>query len=857
MPGELVAGVLVEHRAALTAKGSRLYAPCGRTAFCFSTKTLRQIGALPLHAGEVTAVCTGSVHSDGIEPLATGSSLGEVQLWDSKALECLGGVNFKEPVLALRWTARGLLTVLLGHWGRAARVERVRVDELTSPKRLGALSLSAKAAGAFDAAEDTVALGDGKELLVWVDGWQAPLRFPHKHAITAALVDPQRRFVAGGEEHGVVLTWWGFADGSSQILPARWHWHTQAVTSLALWGPVVLSGGNEGVLCARNINDDTVTFVPRLVGPIRHIGVSPTGGMICMSLGGNSLGILAELQALKAPRYIHGVDMPLQGFAGYDPRQARTGVLHRLGHGGIALTGSGSRVQFLDTEKQLQTSQTLRLGRGDCIHSLEGDLAFKWTLWHVAFSPSGLFLLTCEGRRSPARESFHKECLQSSVVKWWRRQDDGMYSLHSVSHNAHAGIITVALAHPSRDSRFVTASLDGIFKFWDLPQTNNGGSSHCWQCSIVGTWHSWPILSGCLSADGSALALGLRGFVALWGAEEGLELQQLALDDVSYEAEQVHSTVACGRFLLLASVRGPKGRELVCWDLADLNVVARAPLELGPSRSGEVMLRAAPPVHPGGELHLAVCKPPGCELQLWRLAPAPGETAALALEATAAVELGQGLLDVLFPGAGLRLLCWTSRCELWDVDLADGGKAAGLMAQLPRPVAEGDEAGPKSGGLARLLGRPAELAGGGRGPPRLTVPRLRATTSQQAGIVPRLVERFAPAHVPSHMLYPPASLWASLLSVYGKPLLATTAPGPASQGPQGAREEAGGSVDADQVSGPGRSDGPKPVATLNQEGALPPWASAGRSLATGPCSELVDVAWMDKLVQDAFREKAG
>merc|ERR1719221_838791 len=133
--------------------------------------------------------------------------------------------------------------------------------------------------------------------------------------------------------------------------------------------------------------------------------------------------------------------------------------------------------------------------------------------------------MTCESRVSPALERFDKESAKSFVLKFWKRGDDGQYSLDSVSHDPHSADITVMLAHPQREHLFVSASLDGTFKFWDwLPVSQGAGAdessiARCWQLVTLGAWHARPITCGCLGADGSALALGFNGFVVLWEIE--------------------------------------------------------------------------------------------------------------------------------------------------------------------------------------------------------------------------------------------------------------------------------------------------------------------------------------------------
>mmetsp|Transcript_124682 Transcript_124682/g.364159 ORF Transcript_124682/g.364159 Transcript_124682/m.364159 type:complete len:875 (-) Transcript_124682:70-2694(-) len=856
LPGALVAGVFVTHAPAFSARGLRLFAPCGRTALCFSVRTSRQIGALPPHEGRVTAVCAGPLRADKLEPLATGSALGEVRLWDSKSYTCLGTISYAEPVLALRWPKPNTLLALLGQSGQPAHLERIQVDDLSAPGSGGRIPVSAVSAGPFDAVDDVLALADGKDLCVWGENWQASQRYSHQWTPTAMVIDSQKQFLVTGDERGIVWTWWNILDGEhTKRVPARWHWHHTPVRALAQCGPVILSGGDEGVLCIRGAHDsaDAVRFVPRFPGPLRHFATVPDSGRVGVSIGGNTLALIDELQGFVQPRWIHGIDAPLAP-AGAEAGLNRTRLLHPLADGGVAMTSSGRRAQFLSAEGVLQP-QTLLVNRGDCVHSMDGGPEYKWTLWHVAFSASAAHVMTCESRRTPALERFHGERAQSSVLKWWSRGETGEYLLHSVAHGAHSAEVTVALAHPRRERRFVTASLDGAFRFWDLLPGAGGaggeaapeggpkgaGAGSCWQCVLSGGWHAWPILCGCLGADGSALALGLRGFVTLWGTEDGTELQQLALGEATQEVESLLSVVACGRFLLLAGVRGPGSEELLCWDLADLQVLARLDLASALAGSGRSVLRVSSPASGGSGVHLLACRMPLSELQLWWLSPGPE----CSLKLIASVPLEHGILDAVFLGSERRVLCWTSAYELLDLDLSQArsvsGPTTGLQAE------EEEERVTKTSRLAQVIGAKATAEG-----TRLTskdkvwqlcASPLRATAAQQAGMVPQFLERVLPPHIPSHMLHPPSMIWASMLSTFGKSAPASL-PAGGGERHRGAAHSAG-LLESSGIPRPGGEAAPS-------EGGLPPWVSSGQP-AVAPQAEVVDVAWMDSFVQSTLQ----
>lgn len=850
----LLGGVIAEHRAALSGGGARVFAPCGASVFCYSTKTARQICCLqPAHDSRVTAVCAGPRSSGKgcAEPLCSGSAGGEVRIWDAKAAALLGSVDLKRPVYALRWPREDTIIAAVGEEDHCVRVVRIQVSELGSPALGGEVPLEAERGGAFDAAGDAVALSDGCDVMVWKVGWAESQLLQHEHRVTALSVDPQGRNVVVGDERGVVWTWWNVFDmesGDGGHVPARWHWHANPVRSLAHCGPVVLSGGDEGVLVVRGQDDGAEKFIPRFPASIRHIIASPDGRHVCLSLEDNSLALVSDLHGWVRPRMIHAVDVPTHS-PGQD-RQARA-TLHPLDNGSIAITASGRRVQFLDDRGRPDPSRaTLSLDEGGRARPALNTSSQVWHLSQIACGPGCTSIMTCESRTYPATRRADEKSAKSFAVKWWRLNEDNQFILDSVSHSAHEADITVALAHPSREHYFLTASLDGSFKCWDVPAKGDDGEAGCWQCVATGDWRGLPVQSGCFVADGSVFALGVSGFVVMWEVETATELRMLPLGEVTDQPTQLLSAVACGRLLLLASTRGrDKQEQLVCWDLANLTLLAKAELvnasktSTAKGKSCSVVRSLPPQGGAGDEWRLLSFQHEGTELQAWRLAPSEGG-AGLAFHRDTVVTLpaGQQVLDCHYFGSGSRVLCWTSRHELWDMDLSlDAGP--GRDQEEPAEQ-EGDEAEPARGKIAKIFGDGIEAAKApaAGAPPKLLALPTRTTAAQQAGVVPRFLDRVVPPHMPSHQLPPPPVIWASFLAVFGKWLPDAKAPAaPAEPGAE-AGGRAGGGTEPD--GGPG-------YGALRDE--LPPWLSADSVRWKGAAaSEVVDADWMDKLVEEAF-----
>eukprot|EP00927_Polykrikos_kofoidii_P030127 TRINITY_DN25986_c0_g1_i1.p1 TRINITY_DN25986_c0_g1~~TRINITY_DN25986_c0_g1_i1.p1 ORF type:complete len:964 (-),score=196.09 TRINITY_DN25986_c0_g1_i1:24-2915(-) len=942
----LTGGNLSAYPATFSTSGSRVFVPCGGTALCYSVKTTRELGRLTGHDGKVTAVCAGVALADCAEPLASGCANGEVRLWDSKNLSLLGSVSLGMPVLALRWPRPDALLVLVGTKRKMAEVRQIDASVLRTPKQAAAsVPLSADEAGAFDAAAGAVALVDGRELCVWAEGWPRCCRYGHERRLTAVAVDPQRRYVTVGDDRGVIWTWWGVLDGacgdgdSANRVPGRFHWHPNAVRCLGHLGPIVLSGGDKGVIVYRRSDNDVPQFVPGFPAPLLHMATSHDGLRICVSLADNSLAIVQDLHSWVKPRYIFGLAVPPLGPSLGGVRRGsglRRPVLHAIAQGGgvVAASGGDQRVQFLDPAGRVMPSHTLSLRKTNWVKQPGNKHPEqRWALWQIAFSADASCVMSCERRLSPALHAFDAETAESYVVKWWRRANENTsHILDSIANNPHTGEVTVTLAHPQREHFFVTASADGTFKSWDWLPIGAGGQmdrsavpagdaeeedelddealagddpaskiaaeakakaqmikkeapiqTRCWQCVAVGSWHGRSVCSGAFCMDGSVLALGYQGFVVLWDAERAAQLQVIALTEGNQVPCQLSFGTACSRFLLVAGTRDPKGREaVVCWDMLSLEEVARQDLTVNAAgagaaaAAGHLVLRVAEPGVGTEPLHVLAFRElgedakqkdgsKGDQIQLLQLA-APSDLSAtkmnFSVRASATLPPGRSVLDATFrPSSGsgddaLRLTCWMSDLELWDLDLLkgqaegddvdmtgtaearrrQGGTDAGPDGQEVA-AEDGDEDDVVEGAKSKLAkivgGREADtkgvsstIAGSGGKFPRFLAPPLRSTPAQQSGLLAQLLVRVLPPHVPSHLLPPPSVLFASLLSVFGKPAPSRDA----------------GVVAIGAASGADAKAAEKEA----RKGSQQPQVVAGEG------SEFVDSAFMDQLVKDAF-----
>eukprot|EP00439_Symbiodinium_sp_Y106_P080027 s853_g18.t2 len=520
----VLGGLISGKKPAVTPDGSRVFAACGNLAIGFSTRTSRRLGVLGPLRGTVTATAgglPGNTSADSPQAVATGSSFGELVIWDAKSLQRLSHLQFDEPVLHVSWPSKNIIMVFLGQRGATVTAEVVSVDSLESIRKLRKTPLSVTSSnGPAAATDDVIALVDGKDLVVWADGWSNSQRYTHSHPLTSVAIDPARRYVCAGDCRGVLWTWWGILEkegvDATMAVPARWHWHANEILALEHCGPVLLSAGREGVLCVRNMEDETLQFIPRFPTALRHMTATDDGQVVC-SLEDNSLAVISSIHGWVRPQYIYSVDLPdaapvpsrrtkkrkrvqqNEEPATLPKKQtAQSRIFHNLAGCQIGIS-SGRRVQFL-SPGEMQPSKAQRLHRGGTANS---DPKQRWALQQLVFSADASCIMTCETRLSPALEHFDPASAFSCMLKWWRRTDTDQYVLDSVSNNPHAAEVTVAIANPDFRYMFATASLDGNYKLWDrLPvEEKKEGKEplHCWQCLAMGSWQRRPIHSGCFS----------------------------------------------------------------------------------------------------------------------------------------------------------------------------------------------------------------------------------------------------------------------------------------------------------------------------------------------------------------------
>jgi len=806
--------------------------------------------ALGPHQGHVSAVCAGSKQPGCANPIATGSSSGELCIWDGLGFNQYAKIDVGHPVLAIHWPNPGTIILTLGQEGGKAWMERIIVSTLDDIKKSDeALPLSAKKSGPSDVLGDkhgdAMALLDNKDLCLWCEDWETPLRYSNSDTATAVAIDPHRRYVAVGEKRGTLRIWWGALDREQpdQLIPGRWQWHAGPIRALAHSGPYLLTAGDEGVLCIRNLEDETTSYIPRFSAGFRHLCVSKETNQICCSLQDNSFALLESLHGMVRPRYIPGIDHSLsepwarkgtkrKHSAGdsKDGKRAKgqpVKLLHSL-EGGMVVASRGRRVTFLKGSEEPEPGDTFELSRG----GTNRDPRHCWELQQLVLSSNGSCIMTCEGRIAPALEMFDPSSAYGCLLKWWRRDAAGEYILDSVSSNPHRSDVLVGIANPAEETIFFTASKDSSFKIWDhieapsAPETKDGETPKCWQAVARGSWRR-PLVSGCFSPDGSVVAAGLCGSILLMKADD-CEVTDLLKLEASDTPKQMCSVVfhTC---LLIACVEGKTKEEIVCWDLISKEVVTKLDLTTALPGEGSVEMRCA-----WHRMEILAFRSGEASFSTWCLEEGAsneqsepkkvsferqiGQWSALNLTFVeqASGRLPEGTIeDMAFHfvedaneeyehSVRPSLMCWTSCGLLWNLDLSGAEQPE---IQRAEEVVE-ETAASALGGF--VSGRMAVS----KSETKSMYP-IRTTAAQQAGLVPRLLHRILPPQVPSHLLPAPAVLWRDFLSIYAKP----------------AKVEESASMEANTL----------PFASLE--------AQFPASEALPSHAELVDEAWMDSLVE--------
>lgn len=109
--------------------------------------------------------------------------------------------------------------------------------------------------------------------------------------LTAVAVSDDGLTVASGDEVGKIY-YVSNPQGSSSLIVQTFHWHASQVRWLVFMrnAPVLMSGGNEGVIVQWHLEKQEKTFVSQIGNAILNLSLSPTYYVV--TLANNSVKVL-------------------------------------------------------------------------------------------------------------------------------------------------------------------------------------------------------------------------------------------------------------------------------------------------------------------------------------------------------------------------------------------------------------------------------------------------------------------------------------------------------------------------------------------------------------------------------------
>ena len=150
--------------------------------------------------------------------------------------------------------------------------------------------------------------------------------------------------------------------GMKVFEPPHWHAHPVGALCFSHDGAYLLSGGRENVLVIWQLESMHKTFLPRLGGPLTHIGRCPgDAAVFVVGQQDNALRVvsLAQMAVLTS---VYGVRPAAPGLP---PRAADAGCCLQPGSGYLALPARGGSVQLYDVARDRHVERLQVVARND------------------------------------------------------------------------------------------------------------------------------------------------------------------------------------------------------------------------------------------------------------------------------------------------------------------------------------------------------------------------------------------------------------------------------------------------------------------------------------------------------------
>lgn len=225
----------------------------------------------------------------------------------------------------------------------------------------------------------------------------------------------------------------------------------------------------------------------------------------------------------------HQISFQVKKLRGLNCSEDGTTAMQILPDGKIAMNTRRAALQLVDTVSAGVTAPAFGVDDTLKISDRNENTALgpskrrqaeeqPWRVTQFHFLANGQWLCTAE-ERSSSSSTWEKTATEGRVLKWWKRSAE-QWELDCAVYDAHAAAVTSLLGHscdsePKAKAFFLTTSLDGYLKKWELGSAGSAGT--CWQATGMQTWkNDTPLNCASLLEDGSAVAVASDDAVIVW-----------------------------------------------------------------------------------------------------------------------------------------------------------------------------------------------------------------------------------------------------------------------------------------------------------------------------------------------------
>ena len=555
----------------------------------YSLHTAQCVLLLSGHTADVTAVLC---HPRNALQVYSTSLDGTVRLWDLYSGTCIRSWSVGQPILsaviARTFSAAAVLnatasaaslqaghdTLYLNcnprttssstsHTHTTALIQRsCRIYAFHLPTATRTLLYKARhcTALALSPAQDYLASIAKHTLILYSLRSGQKCRFQHNNNLTSLAFHPRDNYVVTGDATGKIILWHqcfpfptastaaaATAAVSAQPVCSILHWHSHAVAATAFThdGAYLLSGGEEGVMVAWQMETGHKQFIPRLLSSIRSIVVSANNLQYALMHADNAVRIVSAVSS-RVSRSIQGMEIGERRRKREGEERVQPVLVAAEAAGGVLMGGRSGYVQVWDVWTDVHVCD-VDVTERNYVSRMDETLLHLYRVEHVSVSSD--WMLTVE-RRTDA-ELRHKQALkffrhssQAAAATATTAAPGSPYIPYTRIDQPHKQSITATAFHPTLPIA-VTASADRTFKVWQTAVSGSGSTAAdksksdksdktYWYCAAEGFYRDFPIHAASFSRDG-LLAVSYGQLITVWslraesggGVVDGLELRRV------------------------------------------------------------------------------------------------------------------------------------------------------------------------------------------------------------------------------------------------------------------------------------------------------------------------------------------